>query len=363
MEQEKESKIKVFVRVRPPLAREVAAAGGKYTSGLLVDGKSIYCTKDANPIAIDRNLGPNALPPGVMKFAFDGVFDEKTNNQQVFDTVMPEILEAWLKGINCTLFAYGISGSGKTHTMEGASADEGILPRAAHYLFNHIHDVADESNFEVEFSAVQIYLEKTRDLLDQAKEVKIRVSRDNEFYCEGLKSIVVNSEKSLLDAFASAKQTALTGTQNTMSARPRGHLLLTIKVTLLNKHNKITTSSKLNLVHIAGSERLMNGGASIGVMKEVSLINQSITSIGHVVSQLAKKASLIPYRDSQLTKLLRDSIGGNSLTNCVLTVAPSSDYSPESYRTLQFGLSVNKIFNHPKVHTSDNVFDKQTEAK
>lgn len=347
----------VFVRVRPPLKREIDTATNKYFSCVAVDKDTIYATKNTKPVIVESQALSNETD--IAKFDFSAVFDEDATQELVYRRTVPKQLQAWIQGINCTLFAYGISGSGKTHTIEGTSEQPGILPRVAEYLFSHIETVSDKDYF-VEFSAIQVYMEKTYDLLDSGKEVKLRTVKEDVFFEEPYKPTKVTSLEQLMEQYKKAQKSKVVAFTMMNSASTRGHVIYSIQVTSRHVDSGKTTQSKFNLVDLSGSERVLNSGVTGERLRESITINQSLSTLVMVVEALVDKKSIRhkmpPFRDSKLTLMLRDSLGGKCLTNMIITVSPALYHAAESLRTLQFGSMVKFITNKPTENYVENKY-------
>ncbi|KAI9333277.1 hypothetical protein BDR26DRAFT_805988, partial [Obelidium mucronatum] len=310
--------------------------------------------------------GPSS-PTQHREFAFDGVFDPAASQTAVFGALSADVVDHALLGFNTCLFAYGQTGSGKTHSMTGAKADPGVAPRACALLFRRIAALAPGVAVAVAVSFVEIYNEKVRDLLcaNPAKPaLRVREHPTLGPYCEDLSKLVVTSFdqiERLMDLGNSARTTAATN-MNDVSSRSHVTGISPSSPSIISK---IERSSRICLVDLAGSERADSTGASGARLKEGANINKSLTTLGKVISALAeasdsaatasasRRSIHIPYRDSTLTWLLKDCIGGNSKTIMMATISPSEAFIDETLSTLRYAERAKKIVNRAVVNEDE----------
>ncbi|ORX63090.1 kinesin-domain-containing protein [Hesseltinella vesiculosa] len=287
------------------------------------------------------------------------------NQDRIYGDVGKESLDHAFLGFNCCIFAYGQTGSGKSYSMMGYGADKGIIPRTCSELFDRIH-ASTTHEFQVEVSYMEIYNERVRDLLNpRQKQLKVREHPSLGPYVEDLSRLVVKSFEDidhLMDEGNKARTVAATNMNETSS---RSHAVFTIILTqrLLNSTEKKKSEkvSRFSLVDLAGSERANSTGASGMRLKEGANINRSLTTLGKVIAGLAeqatgkvkKKDAFIPYRDSVLTWLLKDSLGGNSKTTMIAAISPA-DYD-ETLSTLRYADQAKKIKTKAVVNEDPNV--------
>jgi kinesin family protein 5 len=260
---------------------------------------------------------------------------------------------------------------GKTYSMFGYDVDSGrtgvwknkegmgIIPRAVNDIFTHINtEVEDDIEYTIQVSFLEIYLEKLRDLLNpNNKEIKIRETRDGDIYVEGLKEVYVGSFDDVLTLIAKGQKHRVTAETKMNQYSSRSHSLIIIKIgqTNLTKHTK--TKSKLVLVDLAGSERISKSGVQGLTLTQVKHINKSLLMLGNVINSITEKQPHIPYRDSKLTRLLQDSLGGNSKTCLLINCSPSWINLSETICTLNFGARAKKIENKPRINKELTVDD------
>lgn len=268
-----------------------------------------------------------------------------------------------MAGYNATIFAYGQTSSGKTYTMEGASIDDpelrGIIPRTATEIFNNVMAADENIEFIVKVSYIEIYMERIRDLLDPYKsKVNLQVREDLQrgIFVEGMTEVCVTSDDELLSTMrdgAANRAVAATGMNEGSS---RSHSVFMVTLYQRNLVNQATKAGKLYLVDLAGSEMVRKTGASGRQLEEAKTINKSLSALGMVINALTDpNSSHVPYRDSKLTRVLQESLGGNSRTALIINVSPSSYNTPETLSTLRFGNRAKSIKNKAVVNEQRSV--------
>ena len=282
-----------------------------------------------------------------------------------------------MKGYNGTIFAYGQTGSGKTYTMVGdyeKKNNKGIIPRAFNYIFNEINKIKEEeksdenrNKYNIYLSFIQIYLETIQDLLDpRSKDVRIREDPDKGVYLENVQWIRVTSPEECADIFHMGERNRVTESTKMNAHSSRSHAILIIrieksikvsetnKITNISKNvERIITKSHLYLVDLAGSERVKKTNAREMRLEEAKKINYSLLVLGNCISALIDpKKSHISYRDSKLTRLLQESLGGNAKTSLIVTVSPSSYNTEETVSSLNFAMRAMKVQNKPIINKS-----------
>jgi len=305
--------------------------------------------------------------PAVQKpyqFILDHIFDTNSSQPHVFNTTVKEFVTNVMMGFNCTVFAYGQTGTGKTYSMEGelGSPSRGIIPRVVEYIFQLIEEADEVFEFVLKISYCEIYLEKLRDLLNpKNKTLKIRENKAG-IYIQGITEMYVRDEKDVMNLMIlGGDNRTVQGTRmNAVSSR--SHAVFMLK--LISKHTETgsTKLSKLMMVDLAGSEKVGKTEASGSALEEAKKINQSLSALGNVMNALTEGTKHIPYRDSVLTKLLSDSLGGNCKT-CLLIAASCSSYSAEeTVSTMRFGVRAKKIKNTAKVNAEKTVAEYKKEV-
>jgi len=292
-------------------------------------------------------------------YIFDRVFPQKTSQNEVFDEVSP-FLQSALDGENVTIFAYGQTGSGKTYTMEGPASDElfidgkltensGILPRAAKYIFNEINRLSEKGyKFNPSFSAIEIYNEELRDMLisefSENSESTISLSSTKEgTEIKGLIEKQVNSIEDIINLIKIASSNRKTGKTAMNERSSRSHSIYRIKLIGEKPGSKTKLTGLLNIVDLAGSERASKDAIVSKneiLMKEAKFINQSLTTLGRVLTMLADrratKKAAIPYRESKLTRVLQNSLQFESKTLMFVNICPMMENIGQSKESLRF---------------------------
>ncbi|KAK6217411.1 kinesin motor domain-containing protein [Colletotrichum tabaci] len=361
--------IKVVVRVRPFNSREIDR--GSKCIIEMKDNQTILATP---PDAHTKN----AKDAGQKVFAFDRSywsFDRKDSHyagqDNLFDDLGQPLLDNAFGGYNNCIFAYGQTGSGKSYSMMGYGKEVGIIPNICQDMFKRITALQEDKNLRctVEVSYLEIYNERVRDLLNPSTKgnLKVREHPSTGPYVEDLAKLVVGSFQEiehLMDEGNKARTVAATNMNETSS---RSHAVFTLMLTQkkFDPETKMEMEkvAKISLVDLAGSERATSTGATGARLKEGAEINRSLSSLGRVISALAdistgkkKKGpgGQVPYRDSVLTWLLKDSLGGNSMTAMIAAISPADINYDETLSTLRYADSAKRIKNHAVVNEDAN---------
>uniref|UniRef100_F6V993 Uncharacterized protein n=1 Tax=Ciona intestinalis TaxID=7719 RepID=F6V993_CIOIN len=355
------SKVKVAVRLRPFNKREL--------------GLNTECVVDMQ--GDQTILSTTAKGQQPKTFTFDHCFwsmdpdevDKFANQSLVFESLGVELLDNAFAGYNACIFAYGQTGSGKSYTMMGSHDKPGLIPRLCDALFLRIQDQTQESqSFKVEVSYMEIYNEKVRDLLDpnggKQQHLKVREHKLLGPYVDGLQQLVASTAQDVQELMSegSKSRTVAATKMNAESSRSHAVFTLIVTHTMVDIQSGVSGErvSKLSLVDLAGSERSSKTGASGARLKEGSNINKSLTTLGLVISALADQAAgkaknkFVPYRDSTLTWILKDNLGGNSRTTMVATLSPSADNYEETLSTLRYADRAKRIVNKAVVNEDPN---------
>ncbi|XP_078397599.1 kinesin-like protein KIF3B isoform X2 [Cetorhinus maximus] len=338
--------VKVVVRCRPMNRKEEAAACDQ-----IVD--------------MDVKLGqvsiqnPKTIPADSPKtFTFDAVYDSSSKQSDLYDETVRPLVDSVLQGFNGTVFAYGQTGTGKTYTMQGIWAEpekRGIIPNSFEHIFTHISRSQDQQ-YLVRASYLEIYQEEIRDLLnrDENKKLELKEKPETGVYIKDLSSFVTKNVKEIEHVMNVGNQTRSVASTNMNEYSSRSHAIFVVTVECselgLDGENHIRVG-KLNLVDLAGSERQSKTGVQGERLKEATKINLSLSALGNVISALVDgKSTHIPYRDSKLTRLLEDSLGGNAKTIMVATIGPASCNYEESLITLRYANRTKNIKNKPRIN-------------
>ncbi|EGR34434.1 kinesin motor domain protein, partial [Ichthyophthirius multifiliis] len=286
-------------------------------------------------------------------FTLDKVYPPASQQSEIYEDVGREMVNDVLLGYNGTIFAYGATGSGKTHTMFGNVNDQqqkGIIPRVSNQIFQYVNQSTD-IEFSITCSMLEIYKEQLFDLLNTNKQnLKIKENaKEGGLYVQGLTNITVESEQDILDAINlgySSKQTRETRMNEYSS---RSHTIFTINVNQKCPNGQLKTG-KMNLVDLAGCEKIAKTQAWGEMLEEAKKINLSLSCLGNVIHALTSGADHIPYRDSKLTRILQESLGGNFKTSLIAAISPHSSQHEEQISTLKFATRAKTIKNNVKIN-------------
>ena len=365
----KSSNVKVFCRIRPENEKEHSSG-----LGLCLEPTSENSLKiTIDNLSINTGLKENYNEKSSQDFTFDKVFPSDTTQSTIFEKVAKPLITAAFEGINGTLFCYGQTSSGKTYTMEGIPTDDilmGIIPRMMQLIFDKISSGSQDIEFSVKCQYYQIYNEKIQDLLDTRKtDLAIREDKNKGIWVEDCTEEYVESEQEMFNFFQNGAANRAVASTKMNALSSRSHSLFAV---IIYQRNIITESSKtgkIYFVDLAGSEKMGKAGIEGNAqLKEAQNINKSIMTLGMVINALTKGAKHVPYRDSKLTRVLQESLGGNSLTNLIINCSPSMINQTESLSTLRFGQRAKLIKNKVVANTQQSVKElmmklKQAEEK
>ena len=333
------------ILIPPPDAEERLRKGGKGS-----DGQKVF--------AFDKSY-----------WSFNRGDNHFSGQDNLFNDLGAPLLDNAFQGYNNCIFAYGQTGSGKSYSMMGYGEEAGVIPRICQNMFERISEFQKDKNltYTVEVSYLEIYNERVRDLLNPATKgnLKVREHPSTGPYVEDLAKLAVRSFEEiehLMDEGNKARTVAATSMNETSS---RSHAVFTLTVT--QKRHDVETRmntekvAKISLVDLAGSERATSTGATGARLKEGAEINRSLSTLGRVIAALAdlsmgkkKNMSMVPYRDSVLTWLLKDSLGGNSMTAMIAAISPADINFEETLSTLRYADSAKRIKNHAVVNEDPN---------
>ena len=289
-------------------------------------------------------------------FTFDRVFDTRSRQNDVFDFSIRSTVDDILNGYNGTVFAYGQTGAGKSYTMMGSDIDDeeqrGIIPRIVEQMFASILRSPGNIEYTVRVSYMEIYMEKIRDLLvPQNDNLPVHEEKSRGVYVKGLLEVYVSSVQEVFEVMRRGGVARATAATNMNQESSRSHSIFVITITQKNVETGSAKSGQLFLVDLAGSEKVGKTGASGQTLEEAKKINKSLSALGMVINSLTDgKSTHIPYRDSKLTRILQESLGGNSRTTLIINCSPSSYNDQETLSTLRFGVRAKAIKNKAKIN-------------
>ncbi|KAL8483435.1 hypothetical protein ACS0TY_026218 [Phlomoides rotata] len=348
----KEHNVQVIIRVRPLSSSEISVQGRN------------SCVRQESSQTITWTGHPES------RFTFDIVADENVSQEMLFKVSGVPMVENCMEGYNSCMFAYGQTGSGKTHTMLGDieggtrrhSVNCGMTPRVFEYLFSRIQKDKDarreeKLKFTCRCSFIEIYNEQILDLLDPSSvNLQIREDTKKGIYVENVTEVEVTSARDVIQQLMQGAANRKVAATNMNHASSRSHSVFTCIVESKWESQGVTHHrfARLNLVDLAGSERQKSSGAEGERLKEATNINKSLSTLGLVIMNLVSMSNgrslHVPYRDSKLTFLLQDSLGGNAKTIIIANISPSSCCSLETLSTLKFAQRAKFIKNHAIVN-------------
>ncbi|XP_023694119.1 kinesin-like protein KIF3A isoform X1 [Paramormyrops kingsleyae] len=338
--------VKVVVRCRP-LNHKEKNTGCK---------QAVIVDEMRGTITVSKLDAPGEPPK---TFTFDTVFGPDSKQLDVYNLTARPIIESVLEGYNGTIFAYGQTGTGKTFTMEGVRAVpelRGIIPNSFAHIFGHIAKAEGDTRFLVRVSYLEIYNEEVRDLLgkDQNQRLEVKERPDVGVYIKDLSGYVVNNADDMDRIMTLGHKNRSVGATNMNEHSSRSHAIFTITIECSEKGldgDQHVRMGKLHLVDLAGSERQGKTGATGQRLKEATKINLSLSTLGNVISALVDgKSTHVPYRNSKLTRLLQDSLGGNSKTMMCANIGPADYNYDETISTLRYANRAKNIKNKARIN-------------
>ncbi|KAL0103559.1 hypothetical protein PUN28_017670 [Cardiocondyla obscurior] len=355
-EDSSEISIKVIVRVRPPNERELQDNSRRIIE--VVDDKMlIFDPKEhATPFFFHNvaQKGRDMLKKQnkQLQFMFDRVFDSASSNVDVFEGSTKSIINNLLDGYNCSVFAYGATGAGKTHTMLGNRDDPGITYRTVAELFSEIERQSHHREFNLGVSYLEIYNENVQNLLHKSGQLHLREDGRCGVIVAGLEPISIQNAEELLSLLAEGNKNRTQHPTDANKESSRSHAVFQVYIKIINKLDSQVQRVKLSMIDLAGSERASATGCKGVRFKEGANINKSLLALGNCINNLADGIKYIPYRDSKLTRLLKDSLGGNCYTVMIANIAPSSLTYEDTYNTLRYANRAKKIKSIAKKNVS-----------
>ncbi|XP_011501402.1 PREDICTED: kinesin-like protein KIF18A [Ceratosolen solmsi marchali] len=342
-----QTSIKVIVRVRPHNEKELQ--DNYKTVVKIIDERMLVFDpkEEENPFfyrgVVQKGRDLLKKQNKELQFVFDRIFDTTASNVNVYEGSTKELITNLLDGYNCSVFAYGATGAGKTHTMLGKDGDPGITYRTMAELFTQIDLQADARNFNLGVSYLEIYNENVQDLLHKVGPLHLREDGRAGVIVAGLKIITIHNAEELLSLLAKGNKNRTQHATDANQESSRSHAVFQVYVNITNKIDGQVKHVKLSMIDLAGSERASATGCSGARFKEGANINKSLLALGNCINNLADGIKYIPYRDSKLTRLLKDSLGGNCQTVMIANISPSSASFEDTYNTLRYANRAKKI--------------------
>ena len=365
----KSSNVKVYCRIRPENEQEISSGLGQCINPQSETSLQIL----VDNLNINSGLKDNYSDKILQEFTYDKVYPSETTQETIFEQVAKPLILSAFEGINGTLFCYGQTASGKTYTMEGLPADnylKGIIPRMMQLVFDTINSDSNDIEFSVKCQYYQIYNEKIQDLIDPKKtDLSIREDKNKGIWVGECTEKYVESEQEMINFFNKGAENRIVASTKMNTISSRSHSIFSVTIYQRNVITESSKTGKLYFVDLAGSEKISKAGVEGNTMlKEAQNINKSIMTLGMVINALTKGGKHVPYRDSKLTRVLQESLGGNSLTYLIINCSPNLLNQTETLSTLRFGQRAKLIKNKVVANTQQSVKElmmllKQAEEK
>ncbi|EKX31906.1 hypothetical protein GUITHDRAFT_159015 [Guillardia theta CCMP2712] len=351
-EEGKGQNVKVVLRCRPMTPSEAAK-----------EKQALRCLNEKTVEVSYASLGKASKKA----FMFDGVYDQSSSQKDVFEHVVKPVVDEVLQGYNCTVFAYGQTGTGKTYTMEGEVNNcgsvmppgAGVVPRAVAHVFKYLEE--NDFEYQVRISVVELYNEELSDLIastddhctGQLRKLRLMEDPKKGVVLQGVEERAVKSAADIFSILEGTNKQRHTAETLCNKQSSRSHQIFTLKIFMKEKtldEEEVIKTGQLNLVDLAGSECVGRSGALGDRKKEAGQINQSLLTLGRVITALVEHQPHVPYRESKLTRLLQDSLGGKTKTLIIATVSPTSGNIEETLGTLDYACRAKNIKNTPEIN-------------
>eukprot|EP01059_Diplonema_ambulator_P034929 TRINITY_DN8067_c0_g1_i1.p1 TRINITY_DN8067_c0_g1~~TRINITY_DN8067_c0_g1_i1.p1 ORF type:complete len:611 (+),score=271.12 TRINITY_DN8067_c0_g1_i1:37-1869(+) len=331
--EELKGNIRVFCRIRSPLnsEKELAEFDIEGNKVLTMRGKERAKVASATTKAEDHT------------FKYDHVFGTNATQEEVFSEVAP-LVQSCLDGFKVCIFAYGQTGSGKTYTMEGPANNKGVIPRAVNMIFEKVTNLTHERGFSCSLRCafLEIYNDQIRDLLGKKtnEPLKVSYSENNEPLIEGLSEYVVDNVATVGELLSTAQSNRAIASTKMNDQSSRSHSLFILKIKTKDPVTGVTLNGVLNLIDLAGSEKVTQSEVQGQRFKEAVAINVSLTHLGDVINSLGT-GKHVPFRNCTLTRLLQNSLGGSSKCLMMVNTSPFKEHVEETIKSLRFANRVN----------------------
>ncbi|KZV61337.1 kinesin-domain-containing protein [Peniophora sp. CONT] len=331
-------KVKIAARLRPPLPGEQQDDG-------------VYVKHEQPPrICVTHPRDPTKN----MEYPLNSCYDHEATQEEIFVNDVQPLIEIVYSGSTVTVFAYGVTSSGKTHTMQGSSSQPGIIPRTVEAIFER--SKSSDHKVAIEMSYFEIYKDECYDLLvprDKAPKLPVREDAAGQVVVAGLEKVPLASNAEFARTYTAANEQRSVGATNLNRESSRSHAILTLEVKIHNVNETKLLTGKIHLVDLAGSENNKHTGNDAGRMQESKAINKSLSVLGQVVHALNRGDTRIPYRNAKLTRILQDALGGKSIGLLICNLAPGSRFRQDTFNTLNFATRTSIIENKPVIDEQD----------
>ncbi|KAF7426431.1 hypothetical protein PC9H_008799 [Pleurotus ostreatus] len=350
-------KIRIIARLRPRLGTEP-------------DDGCVQVIRNSNAVASGSNAGTSSInivnprdTSQVFKFQFSNCYDEASTQEEIFGNDVQPMVDLVYQGMTVTIFAYGVTSSGKTHTMQGSKSAPGVIPRTVQAIFAHRRRLVDATptlvpeDISINMSYMEIYKDDVYDLLvtrENAPKLPVRENEHGKVFVANLTYEPISSFSDFEAIYTRATKHRSVGSTNLNHASSRSHAILTIRATIFDRTHNRSLTGTINLVDLAGSENNKLTGNDASRMAESAAINKSLSVLGQVVHALNSNQTRIPYRNSKLTRILQDALGGSSVGLLICNLAPGAKFRQDTLNTLNFAVRTKNIENKPVVNEQDH---------
>lgn len=343
-----QSHMKVFIRVRPPNTKEIEGAGRNIVKIINEDVLIFDPRQDDSEFffhGVKQSLRDIAKKKNKeMDFRFDRVYGPEENTQEVFNGSTKDIIASLLDGYNCSVFVYGATGAGKTHTMLGNEEHKGIMYLTMVDLYKQMGECKDKFSIELGISYLEVYNENVQDLLNpDKKSLHLREDTSRGVIVAGMKLEVIHNADHLFELLKKGNNNRTQHPTDANAESSRSHAIFQVYLKMMEKVSQQMKMVKLSMIDLAGSERAAANASNLMRFKEGSNINKSLLALGNCINSLADGCRHVPYRDSKLTRILKDSLGGNCKTVMIANIAPTSLSYEDTYNTLKYATRAKKI--------------------
>ncbi|NWW03255.1 KI18A protein, partial [Oreocharis arfaki] len=338
------SHVKVVVRVRPETQKEKQGSFSRVVH-VIDQHVLVFDPKEEEVSFFNRkrltHRDINKRQRKDLKFMFDAIFDESSSQLEVFEHTTKSLIDGFLNGYNCTVLAYGATGAGKTHTMLGSPEDPGVMYLTMMTLYKRMDQIKEDKTCDVAVSYLEVYNEQIRDLLVSSGPLAVREDGQQGVVVQGLTLHQPKSAEEILQMLDYGNKNRTQHPTDVNASSSRSHAVFQIYLRQQDKTASINQNiriAKMSLIDLAGSERANATNAKGARFVEGTNINRSLLALGNVINALAdpKSKKHIPYRNSKLTRLLKDSLGGNCRTIMIAAISPSSLFYDDTYNTLKY---------------------------
>lgn len=293
-----------------------------------------------------------------MNMQYDDIFDKESTNVEIFETCTMPLIDSLMEGYNCSVFVYGATGAGKTYTMLGSTDTPGITYLTMKQLFQRLGELECERKFEIGISYLEVYNEQVMNLLNKSGPLNLREDGGG-VVVSGLQLQHIHTADELLDLLAQGNRNRTQHPTDANAESSRSHAIFQVHIRMTDLKTSQKKIVKLTMIDLAGSERAASTQCKGLRFKEGANINKSLLALGNCINKLAEGSKYVPYRDSKLTRILKDSLGGNCRTLMIANVSPSSITYDDTFNSLKYASRAKKIKTSLKQNLIPNNMPKE----